>query len=46
MDYLLQGHPYVKSALDVAFWDILGKVHIATQNLLQVIRGPKFLWLK
>jgi len=22
----LRGHPYVKSALDVACWDILGKV--------------------
>ena len=26
MDYLLQGHPYVKTAIDVACWDILGKV--------------------
>lgn len=26
MDYLLKGHPYVKSALDIACWDILGKV--------------------
>ena len=25
MDFLLKGHPYVKSALDVACWDILGK---------------------
>lgn len=25
MDRCLQGHPYVKSALDMAFWDILGK---------------------
>jgi len=25
MDAALQGHPYVKSALDVACWDILGK---------------------
>jgi cis-L-3-hydroxyproline dehydratase len=25
MDALLKGHPYVKSALDVACWDILGK---------------------
>ncbi|CDM24627.1 Muconate cycloisomerase [Castellaniella defragrans 65Phen] len=25
MDELLKGHPYVKSALDVACWDILGK---------------------
>jgi len=26
MDAALRGHPYVKSALDVACWDILGKV--------------------
>ena len=26
MDYLLKGHPYVKSAFDIACWDILGKV--------------------
>tara|TARA_B100001123_G_scaffold445696_1_gene597964 strand:- start:2401 stop:3504 length:1104 start_codon:yes stop_codon:yes gene_type:complete len=26
MDNLLKGHPYVKSALDMAFWDIMGKV--------------------
>jgi cis-L-3-hydroxyproline dehydratase len=25
MDTLLQGHPYIKSAIDVACWDILGK---------------------
>ena len=25
MDYHLKGHPYVKSPLDMAFWDILGK---------------------
>src|SRR5262245_29518845 len=25
MDHLLRGHPYVKSALDMACWDILGK---------------------
>lgn len=25
MDRCLQGHPYVKSALDMAFWDLLGK---------------------
>lgn len=25
MDQLLKGHPYVKSALDMACWDILGK---------------------
>ena len=26
MDHLLKGHPYAKSALDMACWDILGKV--------------------
>jgi L-alanine-DL-glutamate epimerase-like enolase superfamily enzyme len=26
MDAALQGHPYVKSALDIACWDLLGKV--------------------
>ena len=26
MDFQLKGHPYVKSALDMACWDILGKV--------------------
>ena len=26
MDQLLKGHPYVKSAIDMACWDILGKV--------------------
>jgi L-alanine-DL-glutamate epimerase-like enolase superfamily enzyme len=26
MDTALRGHPYVKSALDIACWDILGKV--------------------
>lgn len=26
MDSLLRGHPYVKSAMDVACWDILGKM--------------------
>jgi L-alanine-DL-glutamate epimerase-like enolase superfamily enzyme len=25
MDYLLKGHPYVKSAIDVACWDIVGQ---------------------
>lgn len=26
MDQLMRGHPYVKSAIDMACWDILGKV--------------------
>jgi len=25
MDYLLKGHPYVKSAVDVACWDVMGQ---------------------
>ena len=29
MDYHLKGHPYVKSPLDMACWDILGKVDIS-----------------
>ena len=28
MDYELKGHPYVKSPIDMACWDILGKVGI------------------
>ena len=30
MDYELKGHPYVKSPIDMACWDILGKVHNVT----------------
>ena len=30
MDYLLKGHPYAKSALDIACWDVLGKVWFKT----------------
>jgi L-alanine-DL-glutamate epimerase-like enolase superfamily enzyme len=26
MDAILKGHPYVKSGLDIAFWDLLGQV--------------------
>ena len=26
MDFQLKGHPYVKSPIDMACWDILGKV--------------------
>lgn len=26
MDFSLRGHPYVKSAIDIACWDILGKI--------------------
>merc|ERR1711872_204284 len=34
MDYHLKGHPYVKSALDMACWDILGKVSNLPVNSL------------
>ena len=30
MDFQLKGHPYVKSPLDMACWDILGKVRSDT----------------
>ena len=33
MDYELKGHPYVKSPIDMACWDILGKVGIVFENL-------------
>ena len=35
MDYKLKGHPYVKSPIDMACWDILGKVsNLPLCNLL------------
>jgi L-alanine-DL-glutamate epimerase-like enolase superfamily enzyme len=37
MDAALQGHPYVKSALDMACWDILGKV--TTQPVCLLLGG-------
>jgi cis-L-3-hydroxyproline dehydratase len=37
MDRALRGHPYVKSALDVACWDILGKV--SNQPLTTLLGG-------
>jgi cis-L-3-hydroxyproline dehydratase len=39
MDAALQGHPYVKSALDMACWDILGK---ATGQPVCVLLGGRY----
>lgn len=39
MDAALQGHPYVKSALDIACWDILGK---ATGQPVCVLLGGRY----
>jgi L-alanine-DL-glutamate epimerase-like enolase superfamily enzyme len=39
MDAALQGHPYVKSALDMACWDILGK---ATGQPACVLLGGRY----
>ena len=36
MDVLLKGHPYVKSAIDMACWDLLGK---ATQQPVYTLLG-------
>ncbi|XXK29547.1 hypothetical protein ACMAZH_11730 [Arenicellales bacterium nBUS_45] len=38
MDTQLKGHPYVKSAIDMACWDILGK---ATGLPVYVLLGGK-----
>lgn len=37
MDQVLRGHPYVKSALDMACWDILG--HACGQPLVTLLGG-------
>ena len=37
MDHSLQGHAYVKSALDMAFWDILGQV--CSQSVCELLGG-------
>jgi cis-L-3-hydroxyproline dehydratase len=39
MDAALQGHPYVKSAIDIACWDILGKV---TGQPVCVLMGGRY----
>jgi L-alanine-DL-glutamate epimerase-like enolase superfamily enzyme len=39
MDAALKGHPYVKSALDMACWDLLGK---ATGQPVSVLLGGRF----
>ena len=37
MDKALQGHPYVKSALDMACWDLLGQV--SGQSVCELLGG-------
>ena len=37
MDRALKGHPYVKSGIDIACWDILGK-H-SGQNICELLGG-------
>jgi L-alanine-DL-glutamate epimerase-like enolase superfamily enzyme len=39
MDAALKGHPYVKSGIDIACWDILGKV---TQQPVCVLMGGRY----
>jgi L-alanine-DL-glutamate epimerase-like enolase superfamily enzyme len=43
MDYLLKGHPYVKSAIDIACWDITGQAAgMPVCHLLGGRFGPDF----
>ena len=37
MDKALQGHPYVKSALDMACWDIFGQA--SSQSVCELLGG-------
>lgn len=37
MDSLLQGHPYAKSPLDMAFWDLLGQA--CSRSLCELLGG-------
>jgi len=39
MDGVMRGHPYVKSALDIACWDILGK---ASKKSVATLLGGRF----
>ena len=44
MDEKLNGHPYIKSAIDMACWDLSGKVcnSNATSCVRIVLDDPKF----
>ena len=43
MDFHLKGHPYVKSPIDMACWDILGKVIFFPEWVrAPKTRGPKW----
>ena len=39
MDATLKGHPYVKAAIDMACWDILGKATV--QSVCTLLGGPQ-----